>query len=481
MIRRDVVIVGAGPAGLSAALTLAERGLRPTLIDENPAVGGQIYRQTVMTSGTGAIGPSSADGERGQQLRRRMGDVQDKIELLTDTMVWGIFGHKQVAVKCSDGWQMIQATHLMLATGAYEYVCPFPGWTLSGVMTPGGAQSMIKSMGVRPGKRVLVAGSGPFLLVVAGQLQEAGVEVVGVVEAVRRRDMLRHIGGLLACPAMLRQGWQYIRALKQNRVPLLWGHVVTRARGEGLIREVEIAPCDQQWRPVSVGRRTVEVDTLCVGYGFVPRSELASLSGCRMRYADELGGWIPEVDANLQTSVDGVWVAGDGAGVAGSVVAEAEGTLVGLRILAELDQIKTPDLIRTEQRVRARLATLRRFRRALDQIYHVRAGLDDLATKETIVCRCEELTLEEVEAAAHFGGTTQRSLKVMTRLGMGPCQGRMCWPAMARRIACQTGKRQDAVGPISVRPPAVPLTIGDLLNESNSLAPHAAEALRVEV
>jgi hypothetical protein len=207
------------------------------------------------------------------------------------------------------------------------------------------------------------------------------------------------------------------------------------------------------------------VDTLCAGYGFVPRTQLAQLAGCRLRYADALGGWVPEVDADLQTSVPGVWVAGDGGGVAGALAAEWEGELAGLAVAHRLGALDERMFAARRQPLVRRLARLRRFRAALDRLFCVRPGLSELATADTLVCRCEELTLAEVEAGIAAGGTGLRTLKVMTRLGMGPCQGRMCWPAMARLLAAHTGQPVEAVGPLSARPPVQPVSVGDLAME----------------
>ncbi len=463
MIARDVVIVGAGPAGLGAAIAMGEAGLRPTIIDENPTIGGQIFRQTPQAFHNPADSSSSPAAQRGAALRQRFEQLHGQFELMTDTTVWGIFERNQIAVSNGPSWQIIEAQQLVLAPGAYEYVCPFPGWTLPGVMTPGAAQSMVKTMKVRPGRRVLVAGSGPFLLVVANQLSSAGVEVVGVVEAVSPLRSLWHAPGLLADPGLLREGAGYLRALKRAGVPVEWGHVVVKADGEQELTQVTIAPCDRHWRADRNRGRSIDVDTLCVGYGFVPRTDLAQLAGCDLRWSEKLGGWVPQVDDQLETSVAGVWTAGDGGGVAGAAVAEMEGTFVGLAVARRLDRLGVREFENLRAPLIKRLTRSVRFRAALDRIYRVREGLGELAEPDTIACRCEDLTCKQVDTGIGSGGTDIRSLKVMTRLGMGPCQGRMCWPATARMIARRTGKPMAEIGPRSVRPPIAPLAVQNLL------------------
>lgn len=478
MIQRQIVIVGAGPAGMAAAMAVQKAGITPTVIDENPQVGGQIYRQPSASFTTGDKEDGNRVPDTGDGIRVEFLKHADRMEVLNDTTVWGVFPEKQLAVRRQDGWEMIHAEQLVFTTGAYEFVSPFPGWTVPGVMTPGGAQSMVKAMQVLPGKRVLVAGSGPFLLVVANQLHAAGMEVVGVVEAVRRSHVVRHAPGLLADLNMLREGRRYFRQLREAGIPFHWNHVVVEARGGEELTEVDLAPCDQQWRADRDRIRSVKVDTLCVGYGFVPRTELAQLTGCRLRFENLLGGWVPEVDHQFQTSVPGVFVAGDGGGVAGAVVAQVEGTLAGLAAAHRAGQLDDSDYDTRCRPLLLRLAKLRRFRSSLDRIYQIGPGLVDLPRDDTTVCRCEEVTLAEAECGMKFGGQDFRTQKVMTRLGMGPCQGQMCWPAMARRIAARDGKgkQPDACGPRSVRPPTQPLLVGDLLDQSAGWPASAASA-----
>ena len=368
-------------------------------------------------------------------------------------------------MRSSQGWQIIQAKELIFATGAYEFVAPFPGWTLPGVMTPGGAQSMVKSMKIIPGGRILIAGSGPFLLVVAALLHAAGAEVVGVVETARRRDAIPHFAGLLSNIKLLQQGRHYLNQLRKAGIPLHWGHLVTRAEGAETVERVKISACDASGKPCGE-ESTIDVDTLCVGYGFIPRTELTQMANCKMEYRELLGGWIPRVDQTLSTSVPGVRVAGDGGGVAGAIVAELEGTLSGLAAAYSLGGLSQMAYDTKAGPVTKQLRKMQRFRLALDRIYRIRPGLLDLACSDTTICRCEEISRKEMEDGIQFGGTNISTLKVITRIGMGPCQGKMCWPMVARLIAEQEGKSVEEIGDLRARPPIGPLNMTDLLNAS---------------
>jgi NADPH-dependent 2,4-dienoyl-CoA reductase/sulfur reductase-like enzyme len=457
-----VVIVGAGPAGVAAAIALAEAGLTPLLVDENPRPGGQIYRQPPLTLLTGSAAPGSSSTRRGAALLTRFRALRDSMEYIPGAVAWGLFSERRLAVTHSGDSQLIDAEHLILATGAYEYLPPFPGWTLPGVMTPGGAQTLAKTMNVLPGRRVLVAGTGPFLLVVAEQLQRAGVKVLGVVEMAPAIEALRVLPGLLTHPGLFWEGAKYLIRLRRTGIPVYRGHLLIEANGDGGVREAVFAPCDAEGRPDRSRCKTVRVDTICAGYGFVPRIQLAQLAGCELVYEEPRGGWIPRRDGDLRTSVPGIWVAGDGGGVSGALAAEAEGSRVGLAVARRLGALTEQAWRTRSASIDRQLSRLRRFRDALERLHRLRRGLETLASPGTLVCRCEELTRAEVETGITSGGTDVRTLKVMTRLGMGPCQGLMCWPATSRMIAACSGRTVEAAGPASVRPPIGPVSVSAL-------------------
>ncbi|HKB36231.1 MAG TPA: FAD/NAD(P)-binding oxidoreductase [Gemmataceae bacterium] len=453
MTRHRLVVVGAGPAGMSAAIAAARAGLPSLLLDENPQPGGQIYRRPPPGLARTVV-PSA-----GNDLFQELQELRNQIDLRTNVTVWGIFPTRRLAVT---GLPTIEADHLILAPGAYEYLPPFPGWTLPGVMTPGGAQALVKTQGVLPGRRALVAGTGPFLLVVADQLHRAGMEVVAVLELAGTGEMLRALPGLLSSPRLLWEGLGYVGRLWRQGISVLRRHVLVEARGNDEVREAVYAPCDAEGRPDLTRVRSVALDTICAGYGFVPRTQLAQLAGCRLRFVDALGGWVPVLNDSLETTVPNVWVAGDGSGVAGALVARLEGTLAGLAAARRAGVLDPSTFERRRRPVVRQLARLRCFRVALDRLHRLRPGIARLAASDTVVCRCEEVTRAEVEEGMAAGGTNLRTLKVMTRVGMGPCQGQMCWPALSRFLAAARGETPERAGPLSVRPPITPVPLDEL-------------------
>jgi NADPH-dependent 2,4-dienoyl-CoA reductase/sulfur reductase-like enzyme len=358
--------------------------------------------------------------------------------------------------------ELLRAKILVLATGAYEYVPPFPGWTLPGVMTPGAAQVLAKTMDVVPGKRILVAGTGPFLLVAASQLAERGANVVAVLEATPRSAWLSLPFKSPRTLDLIKEGLGYLRILKEKGVPVRYGRIVTSAEGAEDLTSVTHAPADRNWNPDRSREEIEEIDTLAIAYGFVPRIYLPQIAGCDVVFQPELGGWIPKRDRDMATTVRNVFAVGDGSGVAGSLTACLEGRLAGLVAAHRLGAIGEADTARRRQPIERELRRVGTLRRALDRISLIRPGLSTLITDETIVCRCEEVSWSEARQSIEYGGCDFRTLKVMTRLGMGTCQGRFCWPSMSRLVACHNQCSVDRVGPASPQSPVRPISLGAL-------------------
>lgn len=463
MRRVECLVVGGGPAGLAAAAAAARAGAEVVLVDENPAAGGQYYRQ--LPAPFRALEPARLGREytEGAALIDEVRSLGVVFEL--DTVVWGIFGGRTVAVARGDRSERIEARALVLAPGAYDRPVPFPGWTLPGVVTAGGAQNLMKAYRVLPGRRVLLAGSGPLLLVVAHYLLGGGARVVALCEAASMQGLWRLAPRLLPHLGFVRQGLGYWRELRAAGVPLLRGHVIRRALGDGQVEGAVIARCDAGWRPIPGTERTVEADAVVVGYGFVPSVELVRLAGADVRYVPEVGGWVPVRSADLETTVPGVFVAGDGAGVAGSAVALEEGRLAGLAAAHRLGRLDAAAFAAGAAPVRRRLRRLAGFRAVMDRLYLMRPGLYTLADEETVLCRCEEITVREARAAIVDGAEQMNEVKAWTRIGMGRCQGRMCGPALAHLLAQATGRTVEECGAFTPRPPSKPVPLGALVNE----------------
>ena len=290
MITADVAVVGAGPAGLAAAAEAARHGLSVTLLDDNPLPGGQYYRQGPATREPDSA-PAAGGKARDARARELLSVVDHpRVTFLSGAVVWAAPEARTLAFSHAGRGDRLRAEVIVIAAGASDRAVPFPGWTLPGVITAGGAQNLLKSQGVLPGRRALVAGSGPLLLVVADSLRRAGATVVGVAEAAPTARVWRALPRLAAAPALLRRGLAYRLELARARVAFRAGHTVIEARGRDEVEEAVVAPIDGAGRVDRAGARTLAVDTVVVGFGLVPSTELTRLLGCRHEWRRARGG-----------------------------------------------------------------------------------------------------------------------------------------------------------------------------------------------
>jgi hydrogen cyanide synthase HcnB len=381
---------------MAAAIEAARAGLPCTLIDEAPRLGGQIYRQISEAFSVRDPGALGKDYRRGEALRAELRPHSDRVTILPRTAVLGLSADREIMWTRDATAGTFRADQLILATGAHERSVPFPGWTLPGVMTAGGAQRLVKTMRVRPGRRAMVAGTGPLLLVVANQLQAVGTEVVGVLEASRHPSWPRFVGAAWGEWSLLKDAFDYWLGLRRARIPLRFNQTVFEAHGISGVEAVTYGPIDPAtWRPIRERAKRVEVDLLVVGFGLVPNAELTTLAGCDHRHVPEIGGWVPVRDGRMETTEPGVFAAGDGAGVRGAQVAVMEGRVAGITAAEHAGLLTSAEADRRRAPLNARLKRFLRVREILDEMSRLRPGLDGLATPDTIVCRCEEVTLAE--------------------------------------------------------------------------------------
>ncbi|SDI22141.1 Thioredoxin reductase [Actinokineospora alba] len=441
---RRVVVVGAGPAGINAALAAADAGAEVTLVDSAPTVGGQFHRQPA------GAGPDKVPG--GTRLVEH-----PNVRLLADTVVWAIEplsdGHRvHVRTGQADGpgrrGETLTADALVLATGAYDRALPFPGWDLPGVVTAGAAQALAKGQGVAIGKRVVVAGTGPFLLPVAQSLTAVGAQVVEVLEA---NGGLRGWtpSALFAGRGKLAELAGYARLLATHRIPYRTRRTVIAAHGEDRVTEVTTAALDREWGIRPGTERRVPVDAVCVGFGFTPQLELAVSARCRL-----IDGFV-EVTPSQETSVPGVFAAGELTGIGGADLAAAEGAIAGA---AAAGRPIPEAALRKARRGRT-------FAAGLADAYPVPPGWRTWPADDTLVCRCEEVTLAALRTAARERAALGvRSLKLTSRVGLGLCQGRVCGRNAAELAAGFTGGHYDPAD-TARRPIAAPLRLGELAED----------------
>lgn len=458
-----VTIVGAGPAGIAAALTLAEYGVPAILIDEAEHIGGQYYKHF-------GVAPGSSRGRELDQLRQQGRErltalERSPVEVRLGTTVWGFFEPNRLALVADDQVEVLEAPSVLIATGAIERVAAFPGWTLPGVMTAGAAQRVLSHDGVLPGRRFVLAGTGPLLLAIATQIVEAGGDVAAVVDCVGLTAPvrgLRHAQAVVGQPRRLRQWAEYRRALRRAGVPYFHDYTVVEARGEGELREVVIAGKDAEWNIRPETRQVLEADTLCVHFGFTASTELAQVAGCALAFARERGGWYVAHDDGMRASLPGFYVAGQVSGIGGADLAEATGALAGLTIAYDRGVISAEVYHRETRPLRRTIRQGRAFARMLNEVYTPPAAFARLVEPTTVLCRCEEVTASQVDQAVSAGVTTLNGLKRRTRCGMGFCQGRICSQVLGAYLEHRCGVAPEEAGVFNARVPLKPVPLGAL-------------------
>ncbi|MEO6501591.1 MAG: NAD(P)/FAD-dependent oxidoreductase [Jatrophihabitantaceae bacterium] len=486
----SVAVIGAGPAGLAAAVHAAEKGAGTILIDSGARLGGQYWRH----ERTGLDGTDNLyhDAATFHDLRRRLEALvaAGQLTVLLEHHVWSLqadeSGCSIAVVDRRDPGQSaevcVSAAVVVLAVGAYDRQVPFPGWDLPGVLTVGGAQALLKGSGVAVGPRVLVAGTGPFLLPVATALAARGADVLGVHEANRSLRWLRHLPAA-AQPAKLREAGGYALELARRRIPLRTSSVVVAAHGTDRLEAVTVARLDRAGKVRERTRRRVAVDVLAIGYGFTTQSELPLQAGCAL--ATTADGTLAVItDSTQQTSNPRVYAAGESTGVGGAQLAVVEGVVAGVSAARAAgrfaDRSAAPDhpdspagsdpSVGTGKTVEAAVRTrnrLRRFATAMHAVYPVPGFWLDALEHDTVICRCEEVTVAEIDAAIGSGARDARTVKLLSRSGMGWCQGRECGYATSCLIAARTGQPLDLASGAN-RPVAAPIQLGLLAQSAQA-------------
>lgn len=457
-----VVIVGAGPAGMAAAIEARRRGSAVTLVDEVARPGGQIFRQSAIESEL-RVG-LSGELKRKTDLLRRFSEISSEVDYRTNHTAYALFKGPELHISDDNSSEVLKPDVVILATGVCERAVPFPGWTLPGVVSVGGAQALLKSQGIKIGERVVIAGSGPLPIAVAAQLSKVGVHVVAVAMLHPMRSLLVHLYALWAGRQVVAEGLQYLSILRHHDVLMLSRYVPLRADGDDHIDSVQIAQHDGTGRPVPGTEQRIGCDVLALNYGFTVNSELAAMAGADMEYKPEQGGWIPITDQFCRTSCPGVLVVGDSAGLRGAWVAQAEGRIAGAvashyyddEALSKLDQ----ELLRSF-RERSRHES---FQRAIQQYLRLPTGVWGWADEQTVVCRCECVTHKQIQQAIEDGHTSLNAIKRNTRAGMGWCGGRMCMQNVA--AYANAGKPPTDLRPVTPRPVARPISLQALRSQT---------------
>jgi NADPH-dependent 2,4-dienoyl-CoA reductase/sulfur reductase-like enzyme len=447
-----LAVIGAGPAGLAAATTAAAHGIDCVLLDEQPAPGGQIYRAITETT-VREPAVLGADYWRGAALVERFG--ASAAQHVPNATVWSVAQGGEIGVSIDGAARLIQAQHIILATGALERPMPIPGWTLPGVMTVGGAQILLKSSGLLAVGQIVLAGSGPLLWLFAAQHLAAGGALAALLDTTPRSNLWHaapHLPRFLVSPYAAK-GARLIASVRR-RVRVVGNVTALRAEGDGRLETIV-------YRRGDGPEQRLASDLLLLHQGVAPNLNLALAAGCRPVWDDAQLCFRPAVDAWGASAIAGVAVAGDGAGIEGAEAAALRGRVAALDAAHRLGRIDRTARDREAAPDRAALARWTRGRAFLDRLYRP-ARQFRLPDGDTIVCRCEEVTARQLRDAAALGAAGPNQMKALLRCGMGPCQGRLCGLTVTELIAEARNVAPAEIGYYRLRPPVKPITLGEL-------------------
>ncbi|WP_455928095.1 FAD-dependent oxidoreductase [Pseudomonas capeferrum] len=441
---KNVVIVGAGPAGITAARTLLDHGVTPVLVDESLRGGGQIYRRQPANFQRSPKQLYGFEAGKATALHRTMDELATLIDYRPETLVWNA-ENGRLDMLSNGHAESLEYAQIIVATGATDRILPVPGWTLPGVYSLGAAQIALKYQGCAIGERVAFCGSGPLLYLVAYQYAKAGAKVVAVLDSAPFSAQCRALPALLGQPATLAKGLYYRAWLTAHGIPVHQGATLSHIDGEQRVTGIH-------WE-----QQRIACDAVAFAHALRSETQLADLLGCEFAWNPLNRAWLPQRDSAGRSSVAGVYLAGDGAGIMGADAAQMAGERAALALLEDtgvaIDQRRGPAL---EQQ----LAGIQRFRHGLETAFPFPENWAAKAPDELILCRCEEVSVGEVRAVVDEGHWEVNRVKAHCRVGMGRCQGRMCGLAAAEIIAERSGRSIENVGRLRGQAPIKPLPFG---------------------
>ena len=458
----DVLVIGGGPSGMTAASVLARTGLDVLVIDERSALGGQYFKQPASTF---TINEKEID-KQFRIGRKLIANVESSgVKIIRGTRIWAAFGANYFLASSPDRNWVITPQRTIIATGAYEKSFAVPGWTLPGVMSTGAAQTLLRTYQVSLGQRVAISGNGPLNIQLAAELIQGGVQVVGIAESAkifRIRNLFRGFGLLYFSPRLTITGLRYFLTIWKSRTPFKTGAVATSMAGNLAVETVTFSKADKSGNIVKDSQRQYAVDAVALGFGFNPSNEIARSLGCEHFFDEKTNSLIARLDEDSRSTVDEVWIVGDSSAVLGAQVASANGAIAAYSILKELEILLSP-LERSAQR---RAQQIRRrssdFQKILWRIFEPAVSTDQLASESTIICRCLSLTKSDICQDLQPDLKSAGSIKRLKRVGMGKCQGRYCAAFAAQSAAEISHEPLNEFSSFAPQVPFKPTPIGTI-------------------
>jgi hydrogen cyanide synthase HcnB len=464
----DIAVIGGGPGGISAASTAAQYGASVALIDEGTGIGGKVF-QNLPEKGSGLY--STLERQFADRMFRQWKSHAGSIQLISSAQVWHI--HDHVIHLAPSGNKLvapssIRSEKIILAEGAMERHIPFPDWTIPGVISLGGL-GILTSRGVKPGNRVMIAGSGPLPISVTRHLAHRKIPVVAITSPVPRAFLWKHALAALPWMGPMRwaAAWEFFRYLHSHHIPWYSSHVIQEASGNGRLETVRIIRIGPNGEQLPGTEKEFAVDILAVGFGLVPSNSLSQICGCLFDYEPRAKYCKPVRDSFLETSVPGVFVIGDAAGIRGYPAAFLEGRLAALEACVQLGKLSRSSALGKIRRLRLALFPHNRIGQAIEAVSGFSGPAEGVPIPDhTLICRCEEVSCGEVRRALKNGAVDIHDIKRRTRLGMGRCQGRFCSAAISSLLPPDTETRR-----FTPRIPIRPIPMDVLLQATETEGP----------
>lgn len=450
----EIVIVGAGPAGMAAAETAAEAGARTLVLDEQKNPGGQIYRAVESLNSVAFEDLDEAE-KHGRLLTKQFRGCN--VDYVPGATVWFVSAKPEIAYSRDGESHLIQTDQLILATGAQERPIPVPGWTLPGVMTAGAAQILLKRDGIAL-ENAIFAGTGPLLYLAIHQYLKAGIPIKAVLDLTPRKNYLsalRHLPGVLSNFSKIFEGWRWRQEITRSHAQYIKWVSDIKILGKHSVTGISYRQ-DGHWKQISAQH-------ILLHLGVVPNINISRVAGCETVWDDSQLSWKVRVDKWCRSSVPGIFVAGDGGDIGGAIAAEQRGRLAALQALRTLSRISASERDSKARSSRSILKKELMIRPFLESLFRPSVRFRLPEDSETIVCRCEEVTAGEIKKNVELGCKGPNQIKSYTRCGMGPCQGRFCGLTVSELIARQLEQPVSEVGYYRLRPPLKPLLLNELV------------------
>ena len=452
----DVIVIGAGPSGVTAALKFSKKGLKVLIIDSNGNSGGQIYRAPPKSY---VKKEEKSLDENLIQLKFSENLKKNNIDTAYNHTVWQVSPGFKIDAFNENGTVQWSAKNLIVATGTYEKIIPFDGWTTPGVIGLAACTILLKSHQTIPGNKIILAGNGPLLVSVAYYMLKFGGKVDAIVDTSSKFEWIKSIISLIFNPKNFIQGISWMSKIIFSGVPIY---------SKSLVKKVDKTENGISVRIENIKNKKIKElksEVLAVGHGLIPSTDISRLLKVNHLYNELKGGWIPKLDEHFKSSMKGLYIVGDGSGISGAIAAEEKGELAAISVLKELNLIDEKEFQNDKDRIIKKLKRYEIFAKGIAKLNATPDSLIENINDDTVVCRCEDITKKDIIHAVENGAKNLNQIKSWTRFGMGPCQGRTCQYAVAKLASQHLKSTVEDLNYLTGRTPLRPFPLDKAIGD----------------